>query len=161
MSATPPVAEKAGDSPVIRGVKQGEARLVLWPITDPAKKHQFSGELDKVRVYGFIKERKDNPSQKFVTLSAKGAGPDGGYTQVAIGNPVNTRADGSDVYFDSLVFHLADDETLGARLTKTCSDEMQKSLGFTSPRVARPPKPAADAAAATKEEEAADSAPAP
>jgi hypothetical protein len=146
----------AGAAPVIRGVKGGQQRLSLWLETAEGKKNQLNGKLDDKQIFGFIKARKDDASKKFITLSARNA--EGGYDQVAIGNPVNSRGDDEPVYFDSFVFHIGkgdDEDTLGARLTKSATDEFAKEVGFTSARVARPAKESTASADAKAAEPAA------
>lgn len=148
--------EKAkGPAPVMRASEQLEDgswsdKLVLWKATGESRA-AFSGfaVVDGARrdVLGFINTNGETQS-KFVNLNAKK--DDGTYERIGVGNAINTSKNGKQVYFDTVAFNFAN-QTIYGRLTKSATDELQRELGFTNPRVERI-KPAAELPAEAPDE---------
>lgn len=94
-------------------------------------------------VIAHMNERKPDPETGeikpgFLKLSERvGKGDDQTWREVGYGNAMNSRKDGKQVFFDTVLFNVGG-ETLNARVTKHVTPEMHEKLGFTSPREERP-----------------------
>eukprot|EP00887_Chlorella_sp_A99_P003782 scaffold31.g3782.t1 len=97
----------------------------------------------KKDVIAHMNERKANPETgevkpSFLKLSERvGKGEDQTWREVGYGNAMNTRKDGKQVFYDTVLLNV-NGETLNARITKHVTPEMHAKLGFTSPRQERP-----------------------
>ncbi len=97
----------------------------------------------KKDVIAHMNERKANletgeVKPSFLKLSERvGKGEDQTWREVGYGNAMNTRKDGKQVFYDTVIFNV-DGEILNARITKHVTAEMHAKLGFTSPRQERP-----------------------
>jgi hypothetical protein len=111
----------------------------------------------RTRVYAFVNDRRDEPGKTFISLTSRqvnDATGEIGYATVAIGNVVNSRGDGGEVYFDTVIFNAVDASGKGipgaqpvsAYVTRDCDPTLHAKLGFAQPRIPRPSK-AVDAAA--------------
>jgi hypothetical protein len=157
------VTAEKGEKPVLRTVVNRENKwfetAVFWRTSNPGSKAVMTGHIDlglghgRIPVFAFVNERTDGGTGKFITLSAHGTDQvtgEIGYKQVAIGNVVNSRADGKEVFFDTVLFNPLDDsgknipgaQPVSVYVTGACTDDLHSKLGFTEPRVARPKKQA-------------------
>lgn len=105
----------------------------------------------RTRVFAFVNDRRDVPGQTFISLTARnvdeGTG-EIGYIPVAIGNVVNERRDGGDVYFDTVIFNPVDrngrnipgSQPVSVYVTRECDPSLHAKLGFAQARVQRPAK---------------------
>jgi len=74
----------------------------------------------------------------FITLcELKGDGENRKWMTLGHGNAVNQRKDGKVVYFDDVLFQVAN-ETLSARVAKNVDDDLHTKLGFVQKRIERP-----------------------
>lgn len=170
------VAEKA--KPVLRAVVKRDEKLfetaVFVPSANPESRAVLTGQIDlglgegRIAVYAFVNQRRDDSGAKFISLTSRKVHPRTGeinYFPVAIGNPVNYRQDGSEVFFDTVIFNPVNEEGQnipGAQpvtvwVTDACDEGLHAKLGFTSPRVQRPKK-AADEGVPLGDEDAAEQA---
>ncbi len=155
------MAEK-GAAPALRGlVRRGEKWVetaALWPSSNPDSKAVMTGYIDlgtsqtRAPVFAFVNERKDKEGQlgsTFLSLSSPITNHTTGeitYVRVAIGNLVNTRADGEPVFYDTVIFNaideegkpLADTPPISVRVTDACDTTLHRKLGFTHARLPRP-----------------------
>ncbi|MGU4703237.1 hypothetical protein K6L09_41960 [Burkholderia cepacia] len=161
--STAGVAEKA--RPVLRAVVQrGEKwfeTAVFVPSTKPDSKAVLTGHIDlglgegRIPVFAFVNERRDDggalTGAKYISLTTRKVHPrtgEIGYFPVAIGNVVNSRGDGGEVYFDTVIFNPVDEDlnnisgvpAVAVWVTDACDAALHAKLGFTSARVARPKK---------------------
>lgn len=164
--STAGVAEKSAN-PVLRAVvKRGEKwfeTAVFVPSSNPDSKAVMTGHIDlglgdgRIPVFAFVNERKDEggapTGAKYISLTSKKVHPRSGeigYFPVAIGNVVNSRGDGGEVFYDTVIFNpVAEDgnnipgaQPVAVWVTDACDAAFHSKLGFTSARVARPKKAA-------------------
>lgn len=156
-------ADKAAtekQSPVLRAVERNKdtgeyvTTILLFAVKGDSKV-MLSGQAFGEHVAGFINAKKDG-GRVFATLSKT---VDGKHETVGHGNAINAYKDGSPCYFDTVAFNVGG-KTAYARVTNAMDETMHQALGFTSPRVPRPAKPA-PAEAATEVAEEAEGGPAP
>jgi len=160
--STAGVAEKA--KPVLRAVVQrGEKwfeTAVFVPSIKPDSKAVLTGHIDlglgdgRIEVFAFVNERKEDgvpTGAKYISLTSRKVHPrtgEIGFFPVAIGNVVNSRGDGGEVFFDTVIFNPVDHDLnnisgvqpVAVWVTEACDAELHAKLGFTSARVARPKK---------------------
>lgn len=168
------MAEK-GAMPALRGlIKRGEKWVetaALWASSNPESKAVMTGYIDlgigqtHIPVFAFVNDRKDKegePGGKFISLSSPTTNHTTGeitYVRVAMGNLVNTRADGEAVFYDTVIFNaidkegkpLADTPPISVRVTDACDTTLHSKLGFTHARLPRPPKEAHPVLVETRE----------
>lgn len=103
----------------------------------------------RIRVYAFVNDRRDAPGQKFITLTSRQVDEHTGeisFVNVAIGNVVNSRGDGAEVYFDTIIFNPVDRDgrnlpgaqPVSVYVTRDCDLALHARLGFAQPRIDRP-----------------------
>ncbi|SEI14798.1 hypothetical protein [Paraburkholderia hospita] len=161
--STAVVAEKA--KPVLRAVVQrGEKwfeTAVFTPSSKPESKAIMTGYIDlglgegRISVFAFVNDRKDQAGAptgaKYISLTSHKVHPrtgEIGYFPVAIGNVVNSRSDGGEVFYDTVIFNPVSEEgnnipgaqPVAVWVTDACDAELHAKLGFVSTRVARPKK---------------------
>jgi hypothetical protein len=160
--STAGVAEKA--KPVLRAVVQrGEKwfeTAVFVPSSKPDSKAVLTGHIDlglgdgRIPVFAFVNERKEEgvpTGAKYISLTSRKVHPrtgEIGYFPVAIGNVVNSRGDGGEVFYDTVIFNPVDEDLNnipGAQpvpvwVTDACDATLHAKLGFASARVSRPKK---------------------
>ena len=101
------------------------------------------------RVYAFVNDRRDVPGQTFISLTTRDVDEGSGeirYIPVAIGNVVNERRDGGEVYFDTVIFNPVDrngknipgSQPVSVYVTRECDPALHSKLGFAQPRLQRP-----------------------
>ncbi|TES99610.1 hypothetical protein [Burkholderia cepacia] len=131
------------------------------PSSKPDSKAVLTGHIDlglgdgRIAVFAFVNERKDEGSvptgAKYISLTTRKVHPRSGeigYFPVAIGNVVNSRSDGGEVFFDTVIFNPVDEDLnnipgvqpVAVWVTEACDAALHAKLGFTSARVARPKK---------------------
>lgn len=136
-----------------RGEKVFEIANFVEP-TNPDSRAVLTGVIELIpgkgreRVTAFVNDRKHQPGT-FISLSARRVDDHSGeikYVTVALGNVVNERSDGSEVYFDTILFNPvgeSGDPIPGVQpgavyVTRACSPALHTRLGFASPRADRP-----------------------
>lgn len=145
-------------SVVTRGDKQFET-AVFYRSDKPDSKAVLIGQIllkeggRRVRVFAFVNERKvdglEGSGAKFLTLTSQTVNEQTGeigFVTVAIGNPVNSRSDGGDVFFDTILFTPTDErgqvepeaDPIAVWVTAGCDAALHAKLGFTSARIQRP-----------------------
>ncbi|MEX3917888.1 hypothetical protein AB4Y43_16850 [Paraburkholderia sp. BR10872] len=140
-----------------RGDKVFEIASFTEP-TNPDTRAVLTGVIELVqgkgreRVTAFVNDRKGQPGT-FISLSARRVDDHSGeikYVTVALGNVVNARADGSDVYYDTVLFNPVGDtgeplpgaQPVAVYVTRACSPVLHARLGFAASRVERPARAA-------------------
>lgn len=171
------VAEKA--KPVLRAVVKRDEKLfetaVFVPSANPESRAVLTGQIDlglgegRIAVYAFVNQRRDESGAKFISLTSRKVHPRTGeinYFPVAIGNPVNYRGDGNEVFYDTVIFNPVDEEgqnipgaqPVAVWVMGACDEALHSKLGFTSPRVQRPKRAAAEDEVVEGDEDAAEQA---
>jgi len=128
--------------------------------TNPSSKAVLTGVIQvlpgkgREQVSGFVNDRKDGTGS-FITLSARRVDDhtgEIGYVTVAIGNVVNERRDGGEVYFDTILFNpvgangepIPGAQPVSVYVTRACPQTLHTRLGFAQPRVERPARATAE-----------------
>nr|WP_280971205.1 hypothetical protein [Cupriavidus gilardii]WDE72570.1 hypothetical protein [Cupriavidus gilardii] len=146
-----------GPQPILRCVRKiGEKwfeKAAFYKNTNPNSRAAFSGYIDllgqgRQHVFGFINPRRDGEGV-VISLTASYTDPTSGEMgrrTVALGSVVNQRADGGEVYFDTMLFNPLDEEEqriddaepVAVYVTDECDSDLHRQLGF---REARRPRP--------------------
>lgn len=146
-----------GPQPILRCVRKiGEKwfeKAAFYKNTNPNSRAAFSGYIDllgqgRQHVFGFINPRRDGEGV-VISLTASYTDPTSGEMgrrTVALGSVVNQRADGGEVYFDTMLFNPLDEEErriddaepVAVYVTEECDSDLHRQLGF---REARRPRP--------------------
>lgn len=140
-------SDERGPLTILRGFRDGMTTVLLFAHEPGAKTHGHgfvnTGAGNRNVIFFF----NDRDGKKSITLKefVRGEGDgDGHWNVVGFGNAMNRRADGKEVYFDTVLFNV-DGKTLEARLTKA-GEAFAEQIGFAQARVARPrAEPAAEA----------------
>ncbi len=159
-------ANSGKPEPVVRAVVKRSDRwfetAVFWPAPHPESKYVMTGYIDlglggsRLPVFAFINERKEGDPHAggpFISLSTRLTNLRTGeisYARVAIGNVVNTRSDGGEVFYDTIIFnpvdangkHLPDSTPITVWVTDACDATLHRILGFTHARIPRPKRKA-------------------
>src|SRR5260363_203404 len=155
-------ANSGKPEPVLRAVVKRADKwfetAVFWPSTHPESRYAMTGYIElglgnaRVPVCAFINERKRSDSQAggpFISLSTRTTDlstGEIGYAQVALGNVVNTRSDGGEVFYDTVIFNPVDADgkniphstPITVWVTDACDAALHRALGFTHARLPRP-----------------------
>src|SRR5260364_234416 len=117
-------ANSGKPEPVLRAVVKRADKwfetAVFWPSTHPESRYAMTGYIvlglgnARVPVCAIINARKRSDSQAggpFISLSTRTtylSTGEIGYAQVALGNEDNTRTDGGEVFYDTVIIHPLD-----------------------------------------------------
>src|SRR5260363_222456 len=124
-------------------------------VDHPESRYAMTGYIElglgnaRVPVCAFINERKRSDSQAggpFISLSTRTTDlstGEIGYAQVALGNVVNTRSDGGEVFYDTVIFNPVDADgkniphstPLSVWVTDACDAALHRALGCRQARV--------------------------
>lgn len=150
-----------GPQPILRCVRKIDEKwfekAAFYKNTNPNNRAAFSGYIDllgqgRQHVFGFINPRRDGEGV-VISLTASITNPTSGemgHRTVALGSVVNQRADGGEVYFDTILFNPLDEEErriedvdpVAVYVTDECDPELHRQLGFWELRRPRPKREA-------------------